>query len=281
MDIVQAEKIFVQRMQSKNWSACTIKNYSSQLRSFLFEFKHRDRARNITAQEIEVYLLQKVKINTRKYCRCAIQAFYKLCVNQPMKLSNIPWPKKEQKLPQPIEASDIQKILSVCHNLKHRAIICLLYGCGLRISEVINLKPEHIDSQNMIINIISGKGKKDRLVMLPYSTLFLLRQYFKSYKPKNYLFNGQFDDKYSQRSINQFLQTYAEKAGIKQHIHAHLLRHSFATHALEQGTDIRYVQKLLGHNNIKTTTIYTHVSKKAISNIKSPLDNLNHDFSFR
>lgn len=189
-----------------------------------------------------------------------------------MKLAHIPWPKKEQKLPQPIEAEDIAKILSVCHNIKHRSIIYLLYGCGLRISEVINLKPEHIDSKSMVINIISGKGKKDRIVMLPEKLLFLRRQYFKAYKPKNFLFNGQFTEQYSTRSINQFLKTYAQKAGINQNIHAHLLRHSFATHALEQGTDIRYVQKLLGHNNIKTTTIYTHVSRKTIANIPSPLN---------
>lgn len=274
MNIVQANQTFVQRMQSKNWSQCTIKNYSSQLKAFLEEFKTRDRARNITANEIEQFLLQKVNINSRKHTRCAIQAFYTICVNQPMKLQHIPWPKKEQRLPQPVEAADIQKMLSVCQNIKHRAIIYLLYGCGLRIGEVINLQPQHIDRQGMVIHVIGGKGKKDRIVQLPEKLLLLLRQYYKSYRPKNYLFNGQFQDQYSQRSINQFLKTYAKKTGVKQHVHAHLLRHSFATHSLEQGTDLLYVQKLLGHNNIKTTTIYTHVSKKTIANIPSPLNNI-------
>lgn len=271
MDIVQAEKTFVQRMTSKNWSKSTMDNYASQVRCFLRQFQTRDRARNITASEIEQYLNERVAINTRKHARCAIQAFYSLAVNQPMKLQHIPWPKKDRKLPQPIEASDIKKMLDVCQNLKHKAIICLLYGCGLRVSEVINLKPDHIDSKAMVINIIAGKGKKDRIVMLDPGLLALLRKYYTTYQPKEHLFNGQFTNQYSERSINQFLKKYAKMAGVRGRIHAHLLRHSFATHALEAGTDISLIQKLLGHNSIKTTLIYTHVSRQTIANIKSPL----------
>lgn len=271
MDIVQAEKIFVQRMISKNWSKRTIDNYASQLRCFLKAFDTRDRARNITANEIEHYLNSKEVVNSRKHARCAIQAFYKYVIMQPMKLANIPWPKKEKKLPQPIDTSEVQKLISVCNNLKHKAIITLLYGCGLRIGEVLNLKPEHIDSTKMIINIIAGKGKKDRQVMLPIELLQLLRIYYREYKPQEFLFNGQFSNQYSEKSINTFLKMYAKKAGIKANIHAHLLRHSFATHSLEQGIDISLIQKLLGHSSIKTTLIYTHVSTALISNIKSPL----------
>lgn len=274
MNIVKAEELFIQRMQSTNWSESTIKNYASQVHQFLSQFKEKERAKEISADEIERYLLQKVKVNSRKHARCAIQAFYKLVILQPQKLVHIPWPKKEVKLPQPIEAADIQKIISICKNLKHKTIICLLYGCGLRVSEVINLKIADIDSKAMIINIKQGKGKKDRIVMLPQDLLLLMRSYFKAYHPKVYLFNGQFDQQYTARSINEFLKAYAVKCGIKENIHAHLLRHSFATHALEQGTDITYVQKLLGHNNIKTTLIYAHVSRKAIANIPSPLSQL-------
>jgi len=261
-------------MQSKNWSQSTIDNYASQVRCFLREFKSRDRARNITADEIEKYLLQKVQINTRKHARCGIQAFYKLAINQPMKLAHIPWPKKERKLPQPIDASDVQKLLKVCTNLKHKTIIALLYGCGLRVSEVINMKIKDIDSTKNIINIIAGKGKKDRQVMLAPELLSLLRKYYQAYRPKEYLFNGQFDLQYSDRSINEFLKKYAKLAGIRQNLHAHLLRHCFATHSLEQGTDISLIQKLLGHNSIKTTMIYTHVSTNIIANTHSPLSSL-------
>ncbi len=274
MDIVQANKIFVQRMQSKNWSISTIKNYASQVNCFLQNFASRDRARNITANEIEQYLLTKVKVNTRNHARCGITAFYKLVINQPMKLAHIPFPKKEKKLPQPIDANDVQKLLQVCTNVKHKAIIALLYGCGLRVSEVINLKIADIDSTKNIINIIAAKGKKDRQVMLDASMLQLLRSYYKAYTPQLYLFNGQFEPQYSERSINQFLKKYAAMAGIKQRIHAHLLRHCFATHSLEQGTDIKIIQKLLGHNNIKTTEIYTHISTALIAKTTSPLAHL-------
>lgn len=274
MDVGKAIELFIQRMQSKNWSSSTIKNYASSVRYFLTAFKDRPKAKEVSANEIEQYLLTKVKVNTRKHVRCGIQAFYSLVICQPMKLKHIPWPKKEQRLPQPIEATDVQKMINACANLKHKAIICLLYGCGLRISEVINLKIAHIDSQAMVINIIAGKGKKDRIVMLPQLVLELLRKYYKDYKPDEYLFNGQFEKQYSKRSINNFLKDIAKKAGVKGHIHAHLLRHSFATHSLEQGTDISYIQKLLGHNCIKTTLIYTHVSKQTIANIPSPIAQL-------
>lgn len=274
MDIVQAEATFVQRMTSKNWAKSTQENYRSQVRLFLQTFKHKDRARNITADEIEQYLNSNPVINTRKHARCAIQAFYQLVVGQPMKLAHIPWPKKEKKLPQPLDVSEVQALIKACDNLKHKAIICLMYGCGLRISEVLNLRIADIDSKRMIINIIAGKGKKDRQVMLDSLLLDLLRKYYVQYRPKEYLFNGQGSLQYSERSINQFLKKYAALAGINRHVHAHLLRHCFATHALEQGTDIRLIQRLLGHNSIKTTLIYTHVSTALIANTTSPISKM-------
>lgn len=270
MDIVQAEKIFVQRMQSKNWSEKTIKNYACSMRLFLRTFQTRDRARNITADEIEKYLLTKVEINTRKHARCGINAFYKLVINQPEKLRFIPWPKREQKLVQFLTHEEVVALIKACNNLKHKCIILLLYGCGLRVGEVINLKPQHIDSGRMIINIICGKGKKDRQVQLPEVLLKLLRQYYLQFKPEGgYLFQGQFDAQYSERSINQFLKKYAAIAGIKRNIHAHLLRHSYATSSLENGVDLRLIQTLLGHNSIKTTLRYTHVSTTP-----SPIDRI-------
>lgn len=274
MDVGKAIELFTLRMKSKNWSKSTMDNYASQVRCFLNAFKDRPKAKEISAMEIERYLNNKVQVNTRKHARCAIQAFYKLVILQPMKLAHVPWPKKEKKLPQPIDAGDVQRLFNVCSNLKHRAIIALMYGCGLRISEVLNLKPQHIDSTKMIINIIAGKGKKDRQVMLSSELLQLLRKYYQLYKPKQYLFNGQVDVQYSERSINLFLKAYAKKAGIKGRIHAHLLRHCFATHSLEQGTDISILQKLLGHSSIKTTLIYTHVSTNIISRTPSPLNHI-------
>jgi integrase/recombinase XerD len=273
MDIVQAEDLFVQKMISKNWSNATIKNYASQIRLFLNEYKERDRARNITSTEIEQYLLSKIQINTRNHSRCAINAFYKLVINQPEKLRFIPYPKKEQKLVEYITAEEVQRIISVCDNLKHKTIIVLTFSCGLRVSEVLNLRPKDIDSSRMLINIIQSKGRKDRQVQLPQSLLELLRLYWKEYNPKGgYLFEGQFEPKYSEKSINQFLKKYAKLASIKRNIHCHLLRHGFATESLEMGTDIRLIQKLLGHNSIKTTLRYTHVSSNLIAKTPSPIN---------
>lgn len=275
MDIVQAEKLFVQKMQCKNWSVKTIKNYSCQVRLFLSDFKSRDRARNITADEIEKWLLQKKSINSRKHARCGIHAFYCLVVNQPKKLVHIPWPKKEQKLVEYITAAEAQRLISVCENLKHKTIMCLMYGSGLRVSEVINLKPVHIKSDMKIIQVIQGKGKKDRIVQLDDNLLLLLRNYWREYRPTNgYLFEGINGKKYSDRSVNQFLKKYANLAGITRNIHAHLLRHGFATSSLEMGTDIRYIQKLLGHSSIKTTMRYTHVSVDMVASIASPLSRI-------
>jgi integrase/recombinase XerD len=276
MDIVQAQNVYVQKMQSKNWSEKTIKNYCSQVRVFLNEFKTRDRARNITATEIETYLLNKVNINSRKHARCGINAFYKLVINQPEKLKYIPHPKKEERLVEYVTLQEIKAMLQHCPNLKHRSIIMLMFGCGLRVSEVINLKPEHILSQQKVINLIQAKGKKDRQVQLPDTLLELLRKYYSAYKPKGgYLFEGQTEPQYSERSINQFLKKYAALAGITRNIHAHLLRHGYATTSLEMGTDLRIIQKLLGHNDIKTTLRYTHVSTALISSTPSPLNLLN------
>jgi integrase/recombinase XerD len=276
MDIGKAIELFTQRMHSKNWSKSTIKNYSSQVYCFLTYFKSVPKAKEISANNIEQYLLTKVRINSRNHARCGIQAFYTLAVGQPMKLQHIPWPKKEKKLPQPLEAQEIQRLLNVCQNLKHKTIICLLYGCGLRISEVLNLKIAHVDSPNMILHIIAAKGKKDRIVPIDENLLQQLRKYYLAYKPTTYLFNGQNGLQYSERSINSFLKENAEKAGINKNVHAHLLRHCYATHALDYGTDIVKIQKLLGHSNLKTTLIYTHVSANALKNVVSPLNQLSY-----
>ena len=273
MNIQSAQDAFNTKMLSKNWSDKTIKNYASQVHLFLKEFEGRPRAKEINANEIEGYLLSKVNINSRKHARCAINAFYCLVVNQPEKLKFIPWPKKEHKLIEFLDFSEIKAILSKCTNIKHKCIIMLMYGSGLRVGEVINLKPADIDSKQMIIRVLQGKGKKDRIVQLDIDLLLLLRNYFKGYLPTHNLFYGQLgkDKPYTERSINEFLKKYARLSNIKRNVHAHLLRHSFATSSLEMGTDIRIIQKLLGHSSIKTTLAYTHVSTNLINRTASPL----------
>jgi len=166
----------------------------------------------------------------------------------------------------------LKEFFNVTTNLKHKCILMLIYSAGLRRSELLNLLPTDIDSARMVIRINGAKGKKDRISLLSDNLLQLLRQYYKEYHPKKYLFEGKSGGKYSASSVENILKKSARKAGITKVVTLHMLRHSFATHLLEQGTDLRYIQELLGHESSKTTEIYTHVSKKAIDKIKNPID---------
>ena len=175
-------------------------------------------------------------------------------------------PRTEKKLPQVIDSNYLKNSLSNIENLKHKAILSVAFSTGMRVSEVINLKITDIDSKRMVIHIYNGKGRKDRIVPLSQYILELFRDYFRQYKPKEYLFNGQFLSKYSKTSCNQIVKKYLGKD-----YHFHTLRHSCFTTLLESGTDIRIIQKIAGHQSIKTTEIYTHVSKNLLSNINLPL----------
>jgi len=170
---------------------------------------------------------------------------------------------------------EVQKMFNVCDNLKHKVILSLLYSCGLRVSELINLKWSDIDRSRMIINIIGGKGNKDRQVMLDDSLIPLLEKYFYEYKTKTYILSGQFSDKYSPESVGQVMKQLAKKANINKRVYTHLMRHNCFTHMVEAGTDINLVQKLAGHSSVKTTLLYTHMSHNLISKIKSPLKSIN------
>lgn len=167
-------------------------------------------------------------------------------------------------------------MFNVCDNKKHKVILSLLYSCGLRVSELINLKWQHIDRSRMIINIIQAKGNKDRQVMLAPQLIPLLESYYREYKSKVYVLNGWKDEpQYSERSVGQVIKQLAAKAGISKRVYTHLMRHCSFTHMVESGTDINLIQKLAGHSNVKTTSIYTHISHNLISQIQSPLNQIN------
>jgi len=250
----------------------THKSYKNSVGMFLGYFKDEIDPKSIKVDKIKEWLLTFETINTRNHKLCAIKSFYEITVGMPLKLDKIPFSKKDKKLPQIIEEDEIRAILKVCTNTKHKTIIYLLYGCGLRISEVINLKIENLNTNT--IDIICAKGRKDRIVPVPRVLKDLIEYYIEEYSPQNYLFNGQFDIQYSERSINQFLKDLAKKAGITRNIHAHLFRHSYATHSLEQGVGLPFLQEILGHSNPKTTSIYLHTSRKSIGNVHSPLSNV-------
>lgn len=184
-------------------------------------------------------------------------------------------PKKEKKLPEILSKNEISKLLKAVKNLKHKAILYLVYSAGLRVGEVVKLKPTDIDSDRMLIHIIQGKGKKDRYTILSETALSILRQYVKVYKPEHWLFPGQHPDKHlTERSVQKVFGNARIDAKIRKNVSVHNLRHSFATHLLEGGVNLRYIQELLGHSSSKTTEIYTHVTQKNLSNIISPLDTI-------
>jgi len=180
-------------------------------------------------------------------------------------------PRKDKKLPVILSKEEVAKILSSVDNIKHKTILMLVYSAGLRVGEVVRLKPEDIDSKRMLIHIKGAKGRKDRYTLLSEKALEILRQYWRKYKPEKWLFGGAKEGRYlSIRSVDKIFRNACEKAGIKKDVSMHTLRHSFATHLLEGGTDLRYIQELLGHAHSKTTEIYTHVSTKSLGKITSP-----------
>jgi integrase/recombinase XerD len=184
-------------------------------------------------------------------------------------------PKNPKTLPNVLGKEEVKLILNVQHNLKHKAMLSLIYACGLRRSELLNLKPADVDSRRHILIIRQAKGRKDRIAPVSEKLIELLRQYYRAYKPQVWLFEGQTGgEKYSEKSLENVLKQAVQKAGINKPVSLHWLRHSYATHLLEGGTDLRYIQELLGHRSSKTTEIYTHVSTKNIQNIVSPFDTL-------
>lgn len=272
---------YLKHLKSNNYSLNTIQNYFTCLFNFSYYCKTTGKEMSeLTADQVNDVVL---RISTSNYYSTsttqmminAVIYYYKHILLRLDYKNEIHRPQKERTLPKVISKEEVERILNDCNNLKHKAMLCLLYSCGLRAGEIIDLKLEDLDSKRMLISIRKGKGFKDRTVMLSEKVLEKLKAYYKEYKPKNYLFEGQYGDKYSIASLRQVLKSACEKAGVKQKPTLHWLRHSFATHLLEAGTDIRYIQQLLGHGSTKTTEIYTYVSNKHISGIKSPIDSLN------
>lgn len=271
-------KRFIEVIQLKGYSVSTLKTYRNEFGVFLNYLKQTP-AENCSTEDIRHYILycinelqlSEATVHSRIN---AIKFYYEQVLKREQFLLEIPRPKKRLQLPKVIAPTDIKRLFEAIANLKHNTMLKLCYGLGLRVSEIVNLKITDIDSHSMQVLIEQAKGKKDRYVNLPESILPQLRSYFIEYKPKKYLFEGQYGGQYSTRSAQQVFKNALQKANINKTVGIHSLRHSFATHLLEQGTDIRFIQELLGHNDIKTTLIYTEVSNKSIRKIISPLDTL-------
>jgi len=271
------EKKFEEEMVLRGKRPRTIEIYKSMIKPFLYQFKDEN-IKTLTTEKIKKYIYDKV--SREEYSGSyqnqlinALKRYYEYVYDRQFEDLELPRPKKRFHLPNVISREDIQKMLDLTKNQKHKTIISILYGCGLRLSEVIELKLSNIDFNANYI-FITGKGDKHRIVPIGNNLLKLIKAYQKSYLPKEYLFNGQNSLKYSGKSIQNIIIRKAEKAGIKKKITPHTLRHSFATHLLEDGVDLRIIQELLGHSSSKTTEIYTFVSRKNLLNIRNPLDNL-------
>lgn len=276
MNIGKYLELYSEDLKLKNYGDRTINNYVSQVRCFLTHFeKIATKPSEINERQIKEWLLEAKTINSRKHRISAVKLFYQLTGKQPLKFRYIEYPRSDKKLPIVLSQAEIQKMFSACANIKHKVILALLYSCGLRVSELINLKWEHIDRSRMVINIIAAKGKKDRQVMLAPSVIPLLENYYRHYKSKEFVLNGwKNEPQYSERSVGQVIKQLADKAGIKKRVYTHLMRHCSFTHMVEAGTDINLIQRLAGHNSVKTTIIYTHISHNTISKIQSPIDSI-------
>lgn len=266
---------FLDKLEIKRYANNTVKSYVSCFERFINYFPDKS-IDDLNETDVRNYIRTLIQNNwSNSYINQSINSikfYYESVLGMPNRFYKIERPRKEKKLPTVLSPSEVKALINATNNIKHRCIVSLLYSAGLRRSEVINLKPTDIDSQRMLINVKDAKGKKDRLTLLAQSTLDDLRDYYKEYRPQNYLFEGQKNEKYSGTSIGKIITNAVLKTRIKKHVTAHTLRHSFATHLLENGTDLRYIQLLLGHSSTKTTEIYTHVASNNFISIKNPID---------
>ncbi len=260
---------FIDTLKLRGLSPKTLSAYVYHVNNFL---KKTGKTRfNTTTEEVKDYLINLINegysSSTIRLIQAALAAYF-----PNMEISGLPRPKKTKSLPKVLSKEDIKKMIAATTNLKHRLVIQMLYSTGIRVNELVNLKKEDINVERNTVTVISGKGKKDRITVLSESIKNELLKYALQTN-KKYLFQGR-GEKYPVKTIQKILDTARRKAGMLRKVTPHMLRHSFATHLLEQGTDIRYIQKLLGHEQLTTTQIYTKVSNAELNKIKNPLDNL-------
>ena len=270
---------FKKFLNYKRYSQNTIKTYSEALQQFL-KYYPEEGPEHLTIDHIikfnnEHILQNNYSASYQNQVINAIKLFYRNRFNKKMEIEDIQRPRREKRLPNVLSKSEVRAILESPINLKHRAMLSLIYACGLRRSELLNISLSDIQSKRNLLFIRQSKGKKDRMLPISNKLIELLRDYYKAYKPIKWLFEGQeAGERYSERSIQLVLNHAVTKAKITKPVTLHWLRHSYATHLLESGTDLRYIQELLGHSSSKTTELYTHVSTHNLQKIRSPFDEL-------
>ena len=277
-DYKKCPEEYISKLKELHNSENTLRVYSSAFEQFCNYYKDHP-LENISQEQITKYMQhlvvdRKVSSSYHNQAINAIKFYYERVLNGDRKIYLLDRPRKEQKLPVVLNQEEVKQLLKCIDNIKHRALVMLVYSSGLRLSEIVGLKIKDLDSVQMQIRVQQGKGKKDRVTILSERVLEILRRYFQQYQPKEWLFEGADGGQYSKRSAQQIVKDAARKAGIKKKISIHTLRHSFGTHLLESGTNLRYIQSLLGHESIKTTEIYTHITLKGFDQLRSPMDDL-------
>lgn len=266
---------YLTKLELKRYSYNTAKTYISLFEKFINRF-YEIQINHLTEIEIRQYLkeLHDLELSNSYLHQMvnSIKFYFETVLDMPSRMYSIERPRIEKKLPKILSIEEVKLLIESTNNIKHKCIVSLLYSAGLRRSELLNLRVNDIDSKRMVIFIGSAKGSKDRYTLLSETTLTDLREYFKQWRPKEFLFEGIKGNKYSPTSVANVVSKAALKANIRKKVTPHMLRHSFATHLLENDTDLRYIQTLLGHSSSTTTEIYTQVAVKNIQNIKSPLD---------
>lgn len=272
-------KLMEEYMVVQRYSEKTIGTYLDAIRTFLAYCKDRT-VEEISNEDINDFnyryvLKNEFSASYQNQIISAVKLFFRNIIKKEIDIEEIERPRKGRYLPGIFSVHEIELLLQSTRNIKHRAMLSLIYACGLRRSELINLKINSIDSGRGMLIIKAAKGDKDRVVPLPESLIVLLREYYKTFKPQEYLFEGQYSgQQYSETALREVFENAKKKAKITKKLTLHSLRHSYATHLLENGVDLRFIQELLGHKSSKTTEIYTHVTQKSIEKIKSPFENI-------
>lgn len=266
---------YLLKLELKRYANNTVKTYVSCFEAFINHYIHIE-PEHINENDIRAYLQKLIQEgSSNSYVNQAINAikfYYEVVMEMPNRFYGMERPRREEKLPKVLSKEEVLSIIEHTNNIKHRCVVSLLYSAGLRRNELLNLIPEDIDGKRMMIKVRGGKGNKDRFTILSETLLKELREYYKLWKPRTYLFEGPMAARYSAESVAKIVSRAAARANIKKRVSPHMLRHSFATHLLEAGTDLRYIQVLLGHKSTKTTEIYTHVATNIFFKIKNPLD---------
>jgi site-specific recombinase XerD len=265
-------------LRLRNYSPLTIKAYLQHMTDFV-RYLGGSPAES-GKEDIYRYLLhlteeRKVSASYRNQAISSLKFFYGKILKKKLVIEELPRPKKEFRLPAVLSENEVSRLFSAVRNRKHLAILMLIYSSGMRVGEVVKLRPEDIDSERNLIRVRGGKGNKDRYTVLSDVALDVIRGYYLAWKPEKYLFPGNRKGSHlSTRSVQNVVSEARKRAGIEKRFSTHSLRHSFATHLLESGTDLRYIQELLGHKSVRTTQIYTHVTRRDIARIISPLDRM-------